>query len=95
MREKAKKRKRLLKKRHFDAHDDNELPKPPRRNMFGGGGKDGDDGGGDVADEGDWYAALVAGEHVGDWLDIIKVRPRARWNERRGLAVLFFGRIFF
>ena len=45
--------------------------------MFGGGGKDGDDGGGDVADEGDWYAALVAGEHVGDWLDIIKVRPRA------------------
>lgn len=33
-------------------------------------------GGGDVADEGDWYAALVAGEHVGDWLDIIKVLAR-------------------
>lgn len=42
------------------------------KNMFGGGGKE--DEGGDVADEGDWYAALVAGEHVGDWLDIIKVR---------------------
>jgi hypothetical protein len=27
-----------------------------------------------VADEGDWYAALVAGEHVGDWLDVVKVR---------------------
>lgn len=40
--------------------------------MFGGGGKEVE--GGDVADEGDWYAALVAGEHVGEWLDIIKVR---------------------
>ena len=25
-----------------------------------------------VADEGDWYAALVAGEHVGDWLDTVR-----------------------
>ena len=33
-----------------------------------------------VADEGDWYAALVAGEHVGDWLDVIKVRPPQRKN---------------
>ena len=41
--------------------------------MFGGN----DDEGGDVADEGDWYAALVAGEHVGEWLDIVKVRASA------------------
>ena len=26
----------------------------------------------DVADEGDWYAALVAGEQIGDWLDAVK-----------------------
>jgi|AntAceMinimDraft_5_1070358.scaffolds.fasta_scaffold24752_3 hypothetical protein len=43
--------------------------------MFGPAGGGGG-GGDDVADEGDWYAALVAGEHVGDWLDIIKVLPK-------------------
>lgn len=35
---------------------------------------EGGGGGGEVADEGDWYAALVAGEHIGDWLDVVKVR---------------------
>ena len=27
---------------------------------------------GEFADEGDWYASLVAGERVGEWLDVIE-----------------------
>ena len=26
----------------------------------------------EFADEGDWYASLVAGERVGEWLDVIE-----------------------
>ena len=40
------------------------------------------DADGAVADEGDWYAALVAGEHVGEWL--------ARWISLGG-ALSSFG----
>ena len=39
-----------------------------------------------VADEGDWYAALVAGEHVGDWLDTVrnaKIPPGRRTRAAR------------
>ena len=42
-----------------------------------------------VADEGDWYAALVAGEHVGDWLDTVrnaKIPPGRRTRAARQLA---------
>ena len=33
---------------------------------------DSDDSEGEVADEGDWYASLIAGERVGEWLDVIE-----------------------
>jgi predicted nicotinamide N-methyase len=45
--------------------------------------------GDEVADEGDWYAALVAGEHVGDWLDTIrnaKIPPGRRTRAASQLA---------
>ena len=43
----------------------------------------------DVADEGDWYAALVAGEQIGDWLDAVKnlsLTVGARTRAARSLA---------
>ena len=33
---------------------------------------DSDDSEGEFADEGDWYASLIAGERVGEWLDVIE-----------------------
>ena len=45
--------------------------------------------GDEVADEGDWYAALVAGEHVGDWLDTVrnaKIPPGRRTRAASQLA---------
>ena len=33
---------------------------------------DDDDSEGEFADEGDWYASLIAGERVGEWLDVIE-----------------------
>ena len=41
-------------------------------------------GGDDFADEGSWYAALVAGEHVGNWLDA--VRDTSKPAHRRAAA---------
>lgn len=34
--------------------------------------EDSDDSEGEFADEGDWYASLIAGERVGEWLDVIE-----------------------
>ena len=37
-----------------------------------GDADDSDDSEGEFADEGDWYASLIAGERVGEWLDVIE-----------------------
>ena len=42
----------------------------------------------DVADEGDWYAALVAGEHVGDWLDTVRDPARSAGRRERAARSL-------
>ena len=30
------------------------------------------DSSGEFADEGDWYESLIAGERVGEWLDVVE-----------------------
>jgi ribosomal protein L11 methylase PrmA len=42
---------------------------------------DSDDSEGEFADEGDWYASLIAGERVGEWLDVIEEETKQRSNE--------------
>jgi ribosomal protein L11 methylase PrmA len=42
---------------------------------------DSDDSEGEFADEGDWYASLIAGEQVGEWLDVIEEETKQRRNE--------------
>ena len=42
---------------------------------------DSDDSEGEFADEGDWYASLIAGERVGEWLDVIEEETKQRRNE--------------
>ena len=41
------------------------------------------DADGAVADEGDWYAALVAGEHVGEWLETCENPERSAGRRER------------
>ena len=41
-----------------------------------------------VADEGDWYAALVAGEHVGEWLETLENPKRAFGRRERACRSL-------
>jgi len=46
------------------------------------------DADGAVADEGDWYAALVAGEHVGDWLETCENPERSAGRRERAVRSL-------
>ena len=47
-----------------------------------GDADDSDDSEGEFADEGDWYASLIAGERVGEWLDVIEEETKQqRSNE--------------
>jgi ribosomal protein L11 methylase PrmA len=39
---------------------------------------DDDDSEGEFADEGDWYASLIAGERVGEWLDVIEEETKQK-----------------
>jgi len=41
-----------------------------------------------VADEGDWYAALAAGEDVGDWLDTLANAGRSAGRRERAARAL-------
>ena len=46
------------------------------------------DADGAVADEGDWYAALVAGEHVGEWLETCENPERSAGRRERAVRSL-------
>lgn len=43
---------------------------------------DSDDSEGEFADEGDWYASLIAGERVGEWLDVIEEETKQQRKEQ-------------
>ena len=44
-------------------------------------GDDDDESEGEFADEGDWYASLIAGERVGEWLDVIEEETKQKRND--------------